>query len=80
MVSYLFGMENDIRKVKIKKKEEWKMKGLTKKLERIFLAITFAEEGEFDTARQMLMEEVETENSDVKSQKCIQVPVTATES
>lgn len=54
------------------------MKGLTEKLERIFSAVTFAEAGESETARQMLKEEVEAEKPAVKSQKGIRVPVTAT--
>lgn len=56
------------------------MNGLTEKLERIFLSITFAEAGESETARQMLKEEVGGEKLDVKSQKGIRIPVTATES
>jgi len=33
------------------------MKGLTKKIENLFVAITFAEAGEFETAREYLREE-----------------------
>ena len=33
------------------------MKGLSKKLERIFTAAAFAEAGEYDTAREILQEE-----------------------
>ncbi len=56
------------------------MKGLTGKLERIFSAVTFAEAGESETARQMLKEEVEAEKPAVKSQNSIRVPATAIES
>ena len=40
------------------------MKGLTKKLERIFMAVSFAEAGEFDTARDILREEERPQNRD----------------
>jgi hypothetical protein len=33
------------------------MKGFTKKLEQIFTAITFAEAGEFETAREFMREQ-----------------------
>ncbi|BCB95696.1 hypothetical protein JZK55_06180 [Dissulfurispira thermophila] len=55
------------------------MKGLMEKLETIFSAVTFAEVGEYETARQMLNEAAEAEKPSVKSQG-IQVPATVTES
>lgn len=68
-----------LRKIKTYK-EDWVMGSFAKKLEKMFTAVTFAEAGEFDTARQILKEETETEKSVVKSHKGIQVPATATES
>ncbi len=60
-------------------KEVWIMSWFTKKWEKLFEAVTFAEAGEPETSRQILKEEVETERSAVKSHKGIQVPATATE-
>lgn len=61
-------------------KEDWIMGWFAKKLEKMFTAVTFAEAGEFETSRQILKEETETEKPVVKSHKGIQVPATATES
>ncbi len=55
------------------------MKGLMEKLERIFLAITFAEAGESETAKQIMRKDTESEMPVVKSQKGIRIPATATE-
>lgn len=73
-------MEDDYRFNKKQKRRNGKMKGLTKKLEKLFTAITFAEAGEFDTARELMKEDVEVEKPGVISQKGIQFPATATES
>lgn len=56
------------------------MSWFTKKWEKLFEAVTFAESGEFETSRQILKEETETEKPAVKSHKGIQVPATVTES
>ena len=40
------------------------MKGLTKKLENMFVAAAFAEAGEFETARDMLREETRPQKTD----------------
>ena len=43
------------------------MKGLMKKLENIFVAATFAEAGEYDTARDILREDERPKKSDRKT-------------
>lgn len=40
------------------------MKNVTKKLETLFAAAAFAEEGEFDTARQIMSEKAEVRKTD----------------
>jgi len=56
------------------------MKGLRKKLENIFAAVAFAEDGEFETAREIMKEDITKENLDTTSiQKSTQIPVHATE-
>jgi len=40
------------------------MKGLMKRLENMFVAATFAEAGEFETARDMLREETRPQRTD----------------
>lgn len=40
------------------------MKGFSKKFEQIFSAITFAEAGEFETARQIMREQTRDEKRD----------------
>jgi len=40
------------------------MKGLARKLEKIFMAATFAEAGEFDTAREIMRQEERSQQSD----------------
>ena len=40
------------------------MKGLMKRLENMFVAATFAEAGEFETAREMLREEKRPQKTD----------------
>jgi hypothetical protein len=42
---------------KLTRKEELKMKKLFKKFETLMMAVTFAEAGEFETARQLMKEE-----------------------
>jgi hypothetical protein len=49
------GMKYDIY-IPYSKKEDTEMKGLAQKLETMFMAITFAEAGEFDAAREILSE------------------------
>lgn len=39
------------------------MSGLAERLEKLFSAVAFAEEGEFDTAREMIKEEVKMQNN-----------------
>jgi hypothetical protein len=39
------------------KRRHKKMKGLAERVENLFMAVTFAEAGEFDTAREILREE-----------------------
>ncbi len=40
------------------------MKGLTKRIEKLFMAVAFAEVSEFDTAREILREEERPQNTD----------------
>ena len=42
------------------------MKGFTKKFEQIFTAITFAEAGEFDTAREIMREQKRDQKRDTR--------------
>jgi len=57
-------MIRDKKQKVIIERRHTKMKGLTKKLERIFMAVSFAEAGEFDTARDILREEERPQNRD----------------
>ncbi len=41
-----------------------KMKGLTERIENLFMAVAFAEVGEFDTARDILREEERPQKTD----------------
>lgn len=45
------------------------MKGLTEKMEKIFSAITFAEVGEFETARQIMNESHDDANEEPMSKE-----------
>ena len=58
----LDGTEVDI--VRVKERRCKKMKGLMKRLENMFVAATFAEAGEFGTARDMLREETRQQKTD----------------
>jgi hypothetical protein len=49
------GLEMTVNKVS--RKEEDKMKGLFKRFETLMMAVSFAEEGEFETARQLMKED-----------------------
>jgi hypothetical protein len=51
------GTDLDITIYKFRRKEEAKMKKFFKKFETLMMAVTFAEEGEFETARQLMKEE-----------------------
>jgi len=42
------------------------MKGFSRKFERIFTAVTFAEAGEFETAREIMKEEARDQKRDVQ--------------
>lgn len=56
------------------------MKRLIKKLEDIFAAISFAEAGEFDAAREIINEKIEDHKSDsVTTQKGVQISIHAVE-
>jgi hypothetical protein len=46
------------------RKEKQTMKNLTKKLEKLFCAAAFAEEGEFETARELLRENERNQTTD----------------
>lgn len=46
-----------LKKLNSKRKEMTKMKKLLKKFETAMMAVAFAEEGEFETARQLMREE-----------------------
>lgn len=48
---------NEIKKSNSKRKEMTKMKKLLKKFETAMMAVAFAEEGEFETARQLMRED-----------------------
>jgi len=65
MVSTLkgFGMEHVIRKINSERRNKT-MKGFTKKFEQIFTAITFAEAGEFETAREIMREQTREQKRD----------------
>jgi hypothetical protein len=52
-----------------KEKEVWKMKGLLKKMERIFTAAAFAEAGEYHMAHEILREDERTRVQDRISPK-----------
>ena len=58
------GTEDDIWIVKNNQKEDKKMKGFGEKWDRIFSAITFAEAGEFETAREIMREKSRDEKRD----------------
>ncbi len=53
------------------------MKGLAKKLESLFAAVAFAEEGEFETARQVVRESERTEGQAVTGRKGVSVAMPA---
>lgn len=43
------------------------MKGFTKRFDQIFTAITFAEAGEFETAREIMREETRNQKRDTQT-------------
>jgi hypothetical protein len=51
------GTRLDIHIYKFARKEEAHMKTLLRKFETLMMAVTFAEAGEFETARQLMKEE-----------------------
>jgi hypothetical protein len=59
-----------------KNKEEQAMKSMFKKLETTFAAAAFAEEGEFETARQIMSEVKQVRTSDRPSVRTEQRPST----
>lgn len=54
---FVAGTGLDTTIYKFRRKEEVKMKKLFKKFETLMMAVTFAEAGEFETARQLMKEE-----------------------
>ncbi|MFA5354485.1 MAG: hypothetical protein WC291_09660 [Thermodesulfovibrionales bacterium] len=56
------------------------MKGLAKKLENLFAAAAFAEEGEFETARQIMAEKGKVKTPSVTGHKGMAVAIPATKS
>ena len=54
---FAVGTGLDITLYKFRRKEGAKMKKLFKKFETLMMAVTFAEAGEFETARQLMKEE-----------------------
>ncbi len=50
------------------------MKSLTEKLERIFMAVAFAEEGEYETAREILKEKRLEQKRETQSPRKIARP------
>ncbi len=47
------------------------MKNLSEKLERIFMAVAFAEEGEYETAREILKEKRHEQKREIQSPRKI---------
>ncbi len=62
------GMKDEIPRIRnnSRNKEEKKMKGFSEKWDRLFSAVTFAEAGEFDTAREILREKDRDQKRDTK--------------
>ncbi len=57
-------MELDIRMASPLIERRTKMEGFTKRIEKLFMAITFAEANEFDTARDIMREEERPQKTD----------------
>lgn len=76
------GTRNDIRKAIVYKKiyGGTQMKNITEKLEKVFSAITFAEAGEVETARQIMEESATKEKPLKRADNKLHIPAAVTES
>jgi hypothetical protein len=54
------------------------MKSITEKLEKVFSAVTFAEAGEFDTARQIMEETTSNEKPVKRADAGLHIPAAVT--
>ncbi len=62
----MLGMENEVISLQMVRKKEETMKRFLRELEHLFSAISFAEAGEFESAREILREETNDMTCDTR--------------